>query len=52
MWLADQWRDFSLLDAGHGMKLEQWGPYLLSRPEPQEMCIRDSPSHPHPSAHR
>ena len=25
MWLADQWRDFSLLDAGHGMKLEQWG---------------------------
>ena len=24
MWLADQWRDFSLLDAGHGMKLEQW----------------------------
>ena len=44
MWLADQWRDFSLLDAGHGMKLEQWGPYLLSRPEPQAMWGPQSPA--------
>lgn len=44
MWLADQWRDFSLLDAGHGMKLEQWGPYLLSRPEPQAMWAPQSPA--------
>ena len=35
MWLADSWREFSLLNAGNGMKLEKWGPYLLSRPEPQ-----------------
>ena len=44
MWLADQWRDFSLMDAGHGMKLEQWGPYLLSRPEPQAMWAPQSPA--------
>ena len=44
MWLADSWREFSLLDAGNGMKLEKWGPYLLSRPEPQAMWAPQSPA--------
>ena len=35
MWLADGWRDYEILDAGDGMKLERWGKYVLARPEPQ-----------------
>jgi 23S rRNA (cytosine1962-C5)-methyltransferase len=33
--VADQWKDYQLLDAGHGMKHERWGPYTLVRPDPQ-----------------
>ena len=35
MWLADEWKDYSLIDAADGEKLEYWGDYLLRRPEPQ-----------------
>ncbi len=35
MWLADGWRDFAVLDAGNGEKLERWGEALLLRPDPQ-----------------
>ena len=35
MWLADRWRQFSLLDSGDGMKLERWGDAVLARPDPQ-----------------
>ena len=35
MWLADKWKDFKLIDACDGEKLEYWGEYLLRRPEPQ-----------------
>ena len=31
MFLSDAWRDFEVLDAGEGMKLERWGDYLLAR---------------------
>ncbi|HEX7631421.1 MAG TPA: class I SAM-dependent methyltransferase, partial [Lacunisphaera sp.] len=33
--VADQWKDYQLLDCGLGMKHEQWGPYTLVRPDPQ-----------------
>ncbi len=33
--LADQWRDYQLLDAGGGMKMERWGDIVLVRPDPQ-----------------
>ena len=33
--VAAAWRDYALLDAGHGMKQERWGPYTLVRPDPQ-----------------
>jgi 23S rRNA (cytosine1962-C5)-methyltransferase len=33
--LADSWNDYELLDSGGGQKLERFGPYIFSRPEPQ-----------------
>jgi 23S rRNA (cytosine1962-C5)-methyltransferase len=30
-------KDYGLIDCGHGRKLEQYGPYLVIRPEPQ--CV-------------
>ena len=35
MWLADQWEDYELLDAGDGLKLERWGKFIVRRPDPQ-----------------
>ena len=35
MWVADHWKDYHVLDASGGEKLEQWGPYRLIRPDPQ-----------------
>ena len=32
---ASRWNDYSLLDSGDGNKLERFGPYIFSRPEPQ-----------------
>jgi 23S rRNA (cytosine1962-C5)-methyltransferase len=32
---AQNWTDHALVDSGNGMKLEQFGPYLLIRPEPE-----------------
>ena len=31
--LADQWKDYELIDMGNGEKLERWGKYVLRRPE-------------------
>ena len=33
--LADQWKDYELIDMGNGEKLERWGNYVLRRPDPQ-----------------
>ncbi len=35
MWLAQGWRDYRLIDAGDGDRLEQWGDVILRRPDPQ-----------------
>lgn len=35
--VADDWRDYRLLDSGDGRKLEQVGPYRFVRPEPQAL---------------
>ena len=45
MWIADQWKDYEVLDTSGGEKLERWGKYLLIRPDPQ--VIWNSPKeHP------
>ena len=38
--VADQWKDYQLLDCGNGMKEEKWGPYTLVRPDPQVIWPR------------
>ncbi len=35
MWIADRWKDYSVLDTSEGEKLERWGKYILLRPDPQ-----------------
>lgn len=35
MWVADQWKEYELLDASDGERLERWGDYILRRPDPQ-----------------
>ncbi len=35
MLLADDWKDYELIDTGDGEKLERWGGYVLRRPDPQ-----------------
>ena len=41
MWIADNWKDYTILDTSKGEKLERWGDYLLIRPDPQ--IIWDTP---------
>ncbi len=41
MWIADSWKDYEVLDASGGEKLERWGRYILVRPDPQ--VIWDTP---------
>ena len=35
MWIADQWKDYEVIDTSGGEKLERWGKYTLVRPDPQ-----------------
>ncbi|MDD4351972.1 MAG: class I SAM-dependent methyltransferase [Candidatus Gracilibacteria bacterium] len=35
MLVAENWKDYELIDTGDGEKLERWGKYLLRRPDPQ-----------------
>lgn len=35
MWIADGWKEYEVLDASSGEKLERWGKYILLRPDPQ-----------------
>ncbi|MCR5744163.1 MAG: class I SAM-dependent methyltransferase [Lachnospiraceae bacterium] len=35
MWLADNWKNYEVIDTSGGEKLERWGDYMLIRPDPQ-----------------
>ena len=41
MWIADNWKDYEVIDTSEGEKLERWGEYILVRPDPQ--VIWDTP---------
>lgn len=43
MFIADGWRDFEVLDTGDGLKLERWGDFVLSRPDPQTIWPKARP---------
>ena len=35
MKVTNNWKDYEILDMAEGQKLERWGQYILSRPDPQ-----------------
>lgn len=35
MWIAEDWKEYEVIDASGGEKLERWGSYILLRPDPQ-----------------
>ena len=35
MFVSDKWKDYELIDASDGERLERWGKYVLIRPDPQ-----------------
>ncbi len=35
MWIANNWKDYEVIDCSQGEKLERWGEYILVRPDPQ-----------------
>lgn len=35
MLIAENWKDYELIDTGGGEKLERWGSFVLRRPDPQ-----------------
>lgn len=35
MWIANNWKDYEVIDTSNGEKLERWGKYILLRPDPQ-----------------
>lgn len=41
MFIANNWKDYEVIDTSNGEKLERWGKYLLVRPDPQ--VIWDTP---------
>lgn len=53
MWVADNWKDYQVIDCSGKEKLERWGDYTLIRPDPH-IIWNTSKSHPgwkHPNAH-
>ena len=34
MFIANNWKDYEVIDTSGGEKLERWGKYLLVRPDP------------------
>ena len=41
MWIAEKWKDYEVIDASSGEKLERWGKYMLVRPDPQVIWRTD-----------
>lgn len=53
MWIADEWKDYEVIDTSDGEKLERWGDFLLIRPDPQVIwkTERKHPGWKKPNAH-
>lgn len=44
MFIADRLEEYRILDAGDGMKLEDWNGIILSRPDPQVIWKKEKPA--------
>ena len=42
MLFSDSWKDYELIDAAHGEKVEKWGDFVLRRPDPQAIWMEES----------
>ncbi len=53
MWLADQWKEYEVIDCSSGEKLERFGSYALVRPDPQVIWHTKKKDRrwKHPNAH-
>ena len=53
MWIADQWKDYEVIDCSSGEKLERWGNYTLVRPDPQVIwnTPKNDPGWKHKNGH-
>ncbi len=53
MWISNDWKDYEIIDASSGEKLERWGDYLLIRPDPQAIwnTPKKHPGWKKPNAH-
>ena len=53
MWIADNWKEYEILDTSGGEKLERWGSYLLIRPDPQVIwnTPKSNKAWKHPDGH-
>lgn len=51
MILADQWKDYEVIDSSCGEKLERWGKFYLLRPDPQIIWDNGNLLEEHPEVH-
>ncbi|MCL2739602.1 MAG: class I SAM-dependent methyltransferase [Oscillospiraceae bacterium] len=42
MFISDEWKDYNLIDANNGNRLEKWGDFVLVRPDPSAFWNLDS----------
>lgn len=52
MYLADNWIDYEIIDAGNGEKYERWGDVTLLRPDPQAIWPMKEPKNVDAKYHR
>lgn len=45
MWIANNWKDYEVIDTASGEKLERWGKYILVRPDPQVIWNTERKDH-------
>lgn len=42
MLYSTEWKEYTLIDASHGEKVEKWGDVVLRRPDPQAIWVEES----------
>ena len=45
MWIANNWKDYEVIDTASGEKLERWGKYILVRPDHQVIWNTERKDH-------